>query len=136
VLTGDISKLTGHESYKTTVPTSKHNRYKKTLKKDTSGKYVDSSEAIREVHIYVSEYKMLTDNRLAISSDAIMKIETYDPAVAQTVASHIFVGTVIAAGVVLAAVIISDPGDFFGSSSSSSSSGGCSCPSIKAYNGY
>ena len=131
VISGDLNYLSGHTAYLKTRPSSTHNRYKKEVKQAGNGKYVDASEVLNEVHVYVSGYTRITDKRYTIPSNSIYKIEIYDKSVEATVTSWIFGGLAITGGIVLAAVIISNPP----STGSSSSSGGCSCPSIMAFDG-
>ncbi len=133
VISGDLTYLTGHTSYIRTNPASTHNRYKKTVKEVADGKYVNNAEVLNEVHVYVSDYTRLTDTRYSIPANSIYKIEIYDKAVRETVASWVFGGLAVTGGIVLAAIIISNPPS--SGSSSSSSSGGCSCPSIKVFDG-
>jgi hypothetical protein len=77
-ISGTISRLTGHEKYKTTKP-SGVNRY---LSKERS-------EVLNEVHIYVTDFTQQPDSLVSIPLAAVNKIEVYDPAKGATFASWI-----------------------------------------------
>ena len=113
---GRITRLQGHEYYKTTR-TDQANRYK-----TSKSIYEDESEVINEVHITVSEYDVLDGNEVSIALENIEKIEIYDKAVGATVASWIFGGLGVAAAVLAVISIIAILTK-------------SSCPFIYVYNG-
>jgi hypothetical protein len=95
-ITGVISTLIGHERYKTVKPEGS-NRY---LKKS----YLNDSDVLNEVHIYVSGYSDLGNRNISIKTNDIQKIEVYDKDNGATAASWIFSG--IGVGVAAFAVIL------------------------------
>lgn len=97
---GEIGVLHGHEYYKNTS-TASVNRYK--VSKNASE---DESEVLDEVHITVSEYTALDNNKVSISLENIEKIEIYDRAVGATTASWVFSGLGVAAAVLAVISII------------------------------
>ena len=76
---GTISKLVGHQWYKTTDPIGT-NRYQAD----------DRSEILNEVHIYTLDFRMQADSTaVSVPSNAIREIDIYDPASGMTAASWI-----------------------------------------------
>lgn len=85
-ITGSISPLKGHEYYKTTDPENA-NRYKVSKSPEK-----DEREVINEVHISISEYEAIEENEISFALENIEKIEIYDKASGETIASWVFSG--------------------------------------------
>jgi len=94
---GTIEDLSGHTYYKATN-TEKQNRYR-------NNKNLNESEVTDEVHIY-ADGLYLAANSIAIPLDSIKKIEVYDPATGATIASWVFSGLGLMAGVAGIVLII------------------------------
>jgi len=62
---------------------------------------LDEGNPINQVHIYTSEFFEDENSRITIPLSTIGKIEIYDEAIGATVASYVFTGVGIAAGVVV-----------------------------------
>lgn len=97
-VTGRISVLTGHESYKNTKPDAA-NRYYKSL-------IFDQSNVLNEVHVYVSGFADTVSGRISIQPGDIKKIEIYDKDSGATAASWIFSGIGIGLGAIAIILII------------------------------
>lgn len=97
-VTGRITVLTGHESYKTAKPDAA-NRYYKSIA-------YDQSDVLNEVHIYVSGFTEAISGRISIQPGDINKIEIYDKDSGATAASWIFSGIGIGLGAMAIILII------------------------------
>lgn len=87
---GSLLKLIGHETYKKT-DTIGVNRFKKESSNSLN-------QVLNEVHIYVSKFYQKKGNEVSFPTNAVKKIEIYDPATGANIAS--------AAGGLLGAVAV------------------------------
>ncbi|MEO5581814.1 MAG: hypothetical protein ABIR66_03920, partial [Saprospiraceae bacterium] len=97
-ITGSFETLpVGHQNYIKTNPNSSTNRYRP--------RYINANPTY-EVHIYITEYAEAGDSLIKVPLEAIQKVEIYDKAIGETVASHV-IGTLGAiAGVIVVIGVI------------------------------